>query len=89
MIFNAAFIEAKISSKKTDKGIEVFHGKKKVGTIVKVPEGIRYVYPKGSEYTHTTSYGKTDIDMYVYETKLSILMSVVCDEREKICRTCR
>jgi hypothetical protein len=74
------FAEAKIKQKKTDKGVEISVDGRKVYTIVDLDgKDTRFVYPRGSEYTHTTHWGSPFSEKVVEKAMLGLLVGKLSD----------
>ena len=54
-----------ITSKKVENGVELFCGKKKIGRLEGIKGAVRFHYPRGSEYKHTTAWGQELTDEYI------------------------
>lgn len=69
-----------VSQKTTDKGIEIYVGKKKQYTLIELPNAVQTVYPKGSEYTHSTHWNAKLTPDYIQDTMLRIAFGLIQDE---------
>lgn len=51
--------------KLTDGNIEIFLKTDLIGTYSSIPGGVRFTYPEGGEYTHTSMWGKELTDDFI------------------------
>lgn len=76
MDLKAICMIAGIASRKTENGIEVLNKGKKMGTFVEIEDGrsTRLIYPKGSEYKHTSMFNVKLTDQLItdYMTRIAI-----------------
>ena len=77
---------AGVRRKKTDRGIEIYNGSKKVGTFC-VEDGVtRFKYPRGHEYKHTSYWGRGLDDNLILETMVGIAIGNIRDAKERAFR---
>ena len=63
-----------------DGKIELFLGAHLLGTYESFPGGVRYHYPEGSDYTHTSMWGKELTDELIREEMWKVAVNKLMDD---------
>ena len=69
-------VEAGVTHYSTKDGVEIRVGNKKMGTFISIEDGrsSRFVYPKGSEYTHTSYFNQPLTEEMILKAKVNYAM---------------
>lgn len=65
-------------------GAKLYCGKKLLGTYEAVTNGVRFVYPRGSEYKHTTRMGASLTMEYVQAEMLRIALAEIREQVDRV-----
>lgn len=66
--------------KLADGRIEMFLGTELMGTYSAIPGGVRYTYPEGSEYTHTSMWGQELTDSFIRSQMWKVAVNKLMDD---------
>jgi hypothetical protein len=69
-----------VSKKVTDKGTEIYAGRKKLYTLVPLDNAVRTVYPRGGEYTHSTHWNVKLTPSYIEDAMFRVAFGMIQDE---------